>query len=134
MNMSELDLESVDLTDEEFEEPAGEAKILLEELDLNNTDETEQTPLSYPCVIMSGIHSQEEYDFFNQAEHRDNTIPGYVEIDGVFVKMMDFDFSIDTLLKLKFLGDYKLTLYRSEDDSVQIDLGNPDFLTRFIKL
>lgn len=132
--MSELDLENVDLTDEGFEEPADAVEMSLEELDLNNNDEAAQIVLSYPCVIMSGVHSQEEYDFFNQAGHRDNTIPGYVEIDGVFVKMMDFDFSIDTLLKLKFLGNYTLTLYRSEDDSVPIDLENPYFLMKFIKL
>ena len=110
-------------------------QIELEEYDDSAFGEQASETLVYPCAILQGITTVEEFTFFK--EHKNNpeiSIPLYCYVDGVACRVGLLELSLTRLLTLRSISEYKLEIKRSQNDSVIIDLNNPDALLKFIKL
>lgn len=112
-----------------------EFQIKLDELELGEKEflKTEQD-IVFPYILIEGIESQEEFMFFRTMKHADATIPAYALVEGVMCRFMDFDLTLDSLLNLQFISDYKVSLFKSKDVVVPIHLNDPEQLLNFIKL
>lgn len=58
----------------------------------------------------------------------------YFECEGSMVEIGQFPLTLDFLLALKNIGDYKVFLCKAQGDKTQIDLNDANTLMKFIKL
>lgn len=111
-----------------------------ESVNLNEVDDLiEHTQISeYPCLVIDGITTENEYIFFNQRtvkeEDKELCLPLYFNCEDSMVKITDLPMTLDSLLMLRNIGDYTLSLHRGDDDIVPIDLNDSNTLIKFIKL
>lgn len=141
MNFEDDDAEDgIDIFDleedsaEELEEEASDEipldSIILKEDMFSETD----NHVTFPYILIEGIETQEEFSFLNGLSSDSDTIPAYTIVEDSLVPLMQFDFSLQIFLNLHFMGNYKVTLRKSADTSVPIDIENPEQLVKFIKL
>ena len=109
--------------------------VELEEVnDLLVCDDT--NALEYPCIIISGITTENEYLFFSQRKVPEECacLKMYFECEGEMVELGLFPLTLDFLLSLRSIGDYGIQLCYDETRSKFIDLNDATTLTKFIKL
>jgi|GEM_PF-2226646 hypothetical protein len=112
-----------------------EESIYLEEVD----DLIEKSSISkYPCIVIEGIETESEFVFFRnrtiKEDEKDLCLPMYFECEGSMVEIGQFPLTLDFLLALKNIGDYKVFLCKAQGDKTQIDLNDANTLMKFIKL
>lgn len=91
--------------------------------------------LNYPCLFIEGITSEEEVFFFkNRKIDSDMKLPLYCKVDGVPIAVGEFELTLDALLMLRSIFDYKLYLYKSVGVVTEIDLNDTKTLLKFIRL
>lgn len=91
--------------------------------------------VEYPCVFIDGISSNDEVEFFRQRRYTDGaSVPMYCQVQNALLSLGKFDLTLESLLDLRSIFRYRLTLYKSESNSVEIDLNDPVVLMKFIKL
>lgn len=93
-------------------------------------------PVQYPCVIVDGVTTENEFFFFRDRtiDNPEICLPMYFECEGELVQLGQFPLCLEYLLTLRSIGDYKVTLCKSEQDRTPIDLNDPNVLMKFIKL
>ena len=120
----DLEIED-DLTQEE--------EILLDEIDkdiaLDAGDE-----LVFPCVILHGLDTEAEFNYFRSKVIKNQALPLYCIINDSYYRVGMINFDLDTMLSLRQIFDYQLELRKSMDNSVILDLNDPETLIKFIKL
>lgn len=129
----DFDLEESTL--EETFEIVEEQEISLDTIVLKEDmlSETEKD-IVYPYILIEGIETQEEFNFLNGLPCRADVLSAFTVVEGSLVPLMQFDFSLQVFLDLHFLGKYRISLQKSKDISVPIDIENPEQLITFIKL
>lgn len=91
--------------------------------------------MKFPCIIIEGITTEEEVLYFNSKFCDTNkSLPLYIEFDGVFKKIGTFELSLDNLLVVRSIDEYKIKLATSKEKLIEIDLESPDNLIKFITL
>lgn len=109
--------------------------VELDEYVDNDLEDFAMENVQYPCIFIDGITTEEEVQFFRSKERDVNTsLPMYCMIEGIPLSLGRLELSLDSLLELRSLFDYKITLYRSINDKVPIDLNDAQQLIKFIKL
>ena len=93
------------------------------------------TGIEYPCLVIDGVTSEEEIFFFrDRSVGSDATLPLYCVIENVPLKIGTCELELKALLSLKGIFDYKLTLYKSAEHRIDLDLNDPSVLMKFIRL
>ena len=91
--------------------------------------------LEYPCAVIEGVTTEEEFAFLrNHKNDLSVSIPLFCSVDGLMCRVGLLELSLDRFLTLRSISDYKISIYRSENDCVPIDLNDPENLINFIKL
>lgn len=91
--------------------------------------------MEYPCVVVEGITSNDEVEFFRRRQGSDEYgVMAYMMAGDEPISLGRFDLVLDNLLTVKSLFDYQITLYRQKGDAVKIDLNDAETLIKFIKL
>lgn len=123
-----------DLTDDEFIEDLDDS-VDLESVDLNKEiAEKINAEVEYPYVRIDGIESEEEFMFFrNRNFGRVGEIPLYCLVDGTLVRIGTFQLSVDSLLAVRNIADYKLTIVVGPEKEKPIDLNDPETIIKFIE-
>lgn len=133
LKQGEINPDTIDL-EEDVPDVADEEE--LQEVNLNRAFFEESAEnLEFPHLFIKGISTEEELKFYRaRTVGKQQSIPVYTEVEGIPIKVMNTDLSLQFFLNLHFVSDYEVTLQRSEGDSIPIDLNNPKQLTKFIKL
>lgn len=110
-----------------------EESIVLEEVNVfQESSEFE----SFPCVLLNGIETENEFLFFKNrtVDDPELCVPMYFECEGEKIKLGDFPLTLDFLLVLRSIGDYKVWLYTDANNRKLVDLNDANTLIKFIKL
>lgn len=109
--------------------------VQLETVDDSSFNNALSAMMEYPCVLMEGITSSEELSFFQKRRVRSEiSLPFYGKFEGLVFKVGEFELSLDSLLTIRSIYPYKLTLLKNENDAVPIDIDDPNTLIKFIHL
>lgn len=110
--------------------------IELESLSLNDEYlEQAMKQLPYPILILEGLTSEEEFIYFRNRPYSDSTaVPLYCYVDEIITRVGMLDFTMDSLLAIRSMGNYRLLLMKDRETEVEVRLNDPDFLSKFIKL
>lgn len=92
--------------------------------------------LTYPCVILKGMTTETEFEFFKKRPVREGAVvlPLFVEVSGVIVECSQLEFSLESMLTVKAINNYTVVLCRAEDDSVVLNLEDPETFIKLIKV
>lgn len=90
--------------------------------------------MEYPCLLIKGVESQEEVLFIRCHSQGATVLPIYVDFNGYLKRIGYFALTLGNLLILHSIGDYELTLYKSEDNVVKIDLNDPNTIEKFCSI
>lgn len=91
--------------------------------------------LEYPCVFLYGVTSEEELTFFRKRKvSSEVSVKMYTSVDGTPLDLGFLELTLDSLLAIRSIFDYKLTLCRAKGKVTEIDLDNPEELIKFIRL
>lgn len=108
------------------------------ELEVYEDDEFQRAVLDnlrYPCVVIHNLTTEEEVEFFrNRVTDEELALPLYGDLEGQKFYIGNFELVLDTLLTIRNISDYGLTLMKDRDICRHIDLNDADVLTKFIKL
>ena len=109
--------------------------IKLDEYDDSIFCEQASVDLVYPCAIITGITTLEEFEFFRKHKNDPElSIPLFCPVDGVMCEVGLLELSLTRFLTLRSIADYHVEIKRSATDSVVVDLNNPEALLKFIKI
>lgn len=124
-----------------------DSNVDLEELELDMLDETissktssEETPnpLEYPCAVISGITTTHEVEFLkNHVCDAEVSLPLYIDYDGLVMLLGKIELTLDYMLLLKCMNiadKYSLSIHKSKDTIVSVDLNDPLTLMKFIRI
>lgn len=102
---------------------------------LSEYTELEMEQLPYPVLIIDGLTSEEEFLHFRDRPYEEDVaVPLYCFIEGEISRVGMLDFTMDSLLAIRTIGDYKLVLMKNRETEVEVQLDDPVFLSKFIKL
>lgn len=92
--------------------------------------------MEYPCIVISGITTENEYLFFSQrtVTEEDACLKMYFECEGEMVELGQFPLTLNFLLSLRSIGNYEIQLHSNASKYKIIDLNDADTLMKFIKL
>lgn len=103
--------------------------------DSDGVNDSISDSLSFPCILIAGIETEEEVTFFsNRKATPFMALPLYLNFHGLVKRIGEFELSLDNLLRTRSVGNYSIKLGRSADDFVDIDVNEPNTLLKFIKL
>lgn len=110
-------------------------EVLLEEVNDEEFTEAMSDEAIYPCIFISEITTEEEYNFFKgRKTNKEIAIPLYCVVEGRRIRLGDFELSLESLLSIRQIAVYSLTVYRTPADYSVIDLNDPIRLEKFIHL
>lgn len=110
-------------------------QVNLEEYHDDVFTESMYATVEYPCVFIEGVNTEEEIAYFRSHEYlEDASVPLYTLVEGIPLEIGRIDLTLQSLLTLRSIYAYGLTLFRSRDDSVTIDLNDANVLSKFIRL
>lgn len=114
----------------------SELEVTLDEVDdMSPSGLADADSVKYPCIVIGGVTSEEEVKYFRNREVDEaSSLPMYCLVEGIPLGLGGLELSLVSLLALRTLFPYKVTLYRSVNDSVEIDLNDANTLVKFIKL
>lgn len=112
---------------------------LFEDLDLIEVEEIESESMDdrfvYPCLLLSGIQTVEELEFFAKREYDPLVaLPIFVRFDGITKQLGYFNVGLDDMRLLHFIAPYKLTLLKDPINHVDLDLNKPETFINMIRL
>lgn len=129
--------ELYDLGDSDFSDADILADdIILEEVNLQQHYQEEAAfKMVFPCLVIDGLCSEEEFLYFKKRPFDDSVaLPLYCYVDDIITHIGSLDLTMDTLLSVRSIAGYKLTLHKDREHAVEILLNRPEFLQRFIRL
>lgn len=117
-------------------------QVSVEEVDLLDLELEEETTeiitegMQFPCVLLEGIESEKEVRHFMKSEVDEAlSLPLYMRFENVVKEVGKYELSLDYILKTAYISSkYTLTICKSENTFVDIDLKNPAALMNFIVL
>lgn len=91
--------------------------------------------LEYPCMVISGLATKEEIEFFTrQRKATANCLPLYLEFDGVKKKAGRYELSMEACQILRMIADYSVSIYRGEGDKVKLDLNDERTFVNLLRI
>lgn len=118
----------------ESEDVSRTNSVFLQEVDISDGVNNEiSDQIEYPCIIVDNIKTKEEVTFFlkrkcNQAK----ALPFYLAFNGYVKRIGLFELTLENLLSIRSIANYRLRLYRTASESRVIDLDDPEQLIKFI--
>lgn len=118
----------------ESEDVSRTNSVFLQEVDISDGVNNEiSDQIEYPCIIVDNIKTKEEVTFFlkrkcNQAK----ALPFYLAFNGYVKRIGLFELTLENLLSIRSIANYRLRLYRNANESRVIDLDDPEQLIKFI--
>lgn len=125
-----------DLT-EDVSEVSESEEVSLESLDFRKEiNEDAWNTVEYPSLFISGLESEEEFQFFRNRDCGDesDSLPMYCVIEGTPIKVCQLKVCLQTFLDFHIIGEYGIELYSSKEKHVCIPIKDPAALVKFIKL
>lgn len=108
---------------------------LLELQAIDDFIEVKHVSVKYPHVLIEGIETEEEVTYFNKKfNEKDKSLPLYLQFESVYKCIGSFEMTLDNLIVVRSIANYKVTLMLEEGNAVPIDLNNPERLLKFISL
>lgn len=114
----------------------GTVDVVLEDCNELNDFSFMMKDVKYPCVVIEGITSNDEIEFFrNRGKETDSSLAAYMVVEGEPVSLGFFDLTLENLLAVREIYDYKLVIYKERSsEGTLIDLNDPSTLIKFIRL
>ena len=110
-------------------------EVVLDEYVDDSFAEHLRSKMVYPCVLLGGITSNEEIEFFrNRKTDEDVSVTAYCMVDGEPINLGQIELTLNGLLFLRSIFPYEVQLCISEEKFVKIDLNDPKDLMRYIRL
>lgn len=111
-------------------------EVTLQEVSIDaDINEDISDNLQYPCIIVEGIETTEEVNFFkNRIVDEGKAIPMYIAFKGYKKQIGYFELTLDNLLLIRCISDYSVRLYKDKKNYLKIDLHAPEQLIKFIRL
>lgn len=101
------------------------------------SEETENN-LTYPCAVIMGITTTHEIEFLkNHSCDMNVSLPLYIDYEGLTLLLGKIELTMDYMLLLRCLdvaNRYTLSIHKSKEDIVSIDLSDPATLMKFIRI
>lgn len=89
----------------------------------------------FPHVLIEGINTEEEVNYFHKKFcDKDKSLPLYIKFDTMYRCIGNFELTLDNLLVIRSISDYKIALIVAEDKVLPVDLNDPASLIKFITL
>lgn len=92
--------------------------------------------IEYPCMSIEGADIEEEIKVLKSlcvTERTRRTISLYLNFEGQMLKIGLFECSLNNLLKLRYVSDnYKFFYWQDKDNSVEMDMLNPEHLATLL--
>lgn len=111
---------------------------MLDSVDLQEVDSfiaDDRINVCYPHVLVEGVNTEEEVNYFHKRFcDKDKSVPLYIKFDTLYKCIGSFELTLDNLLLVRSISNYKVSLMVSADKSIDIDLNNPVSLLNFITL
>lgn len=110
----------------------------LMEIDLG-LDEVEEVPESmpsdtiYPCILLGGVTIMSELEYLGSLKESSRTLPMYISLEGKIKRLGFFEMTSDFISTLAIIGDYTVTLYKSETVMKEIKFDY-DTLLNFVTI
>ena len=105
----------------------------LEEVDDFIPDETSRA--KYPHVLIEGITTEEEVLYFHNKFHqKDKSLPLYIRFENLYRCIGSFELTLDNLIIVRSISNYKITLRLSPEKAVPVDLEQPDSYLKFLSI
>lgn len=110
--------------------------VELEEVSvLEEVNELVSDEIEYPAILIEGVNSKEELNYFvNRGNDSKRSLPLYLKFDSYVKRIGQLELSLNTLLTLRVFKSYKITLFRSAEDSTGIDVEDDQTLIKFISI
>lgn len=120
---------------EELEVSGNSSGIELDAVSFEN-DSASGADVVYPSMLLDGVSTEEEFYFFRKREPKDKecAIPLYCTVEGKIAELGLIEISVDSLLFLRSVSDYEVSLMYSEDKKIPINLEDPETAAKFIRL
>lgn len=110
-------------------------EVNLQEVNIaNQVNEKISDDVKYPCIIIAGIETKEEVEFFLNRIGKENALPLYLNYNTYLKKIGTFEVSLDNLLLVRCISNYDVRIYKNNKDYLKLDLYNPEQLIKFITL
>lgn len=110
-------------------------EVVLDEYVDDSLTKMLQDKMEYPCVVISGVTSNEEVEYFrNRLCTSDACVTAYCFVDDTPVKIGQLELTLSGLLTLRSIFDYGVELRVSPERTRVIDLNDPSMLVKFIRL
>lgn len=107
--------------------------ILLQEVD--DFIQTDLSNVKYPHVRIAGVTTEEEVIYFHKKFcDEGKSLPLYLAFENTYKCIGSFELTLDNLLVVRSIDNYKLDLIVAEDKVIPIDIENPVKLIKFITL
>lgn len=137
--MCDLDSDEFEAFDFNKEESSAtqfaDTEVDLQEINIaNQVNEKISDDVKYPCIIIAGIETKEEVEFFLNRVGKENALPLYLNYNTYLKKIGTFEVSLDNLLLVRCISNYDVRIYKNNKDYLKLDLYNPEQLIKFITL
>ena len=107
----------------------------LQEVDISSDINQEiSDEIQYPCVIIRGVETKEEVEFFLKRINGGKALPLYLNFNNYVKRLGNFELSLNNLLLIRSISNYDLRLYKNNKDYLRINLNEPNQLIKFITL
>ena len=115
-----------------MDEPIDDSDALGLSTISDNTDNDLSDKLEFPCMVLSGLATKEEIEFFAQKySTKENSLPLFV---GIIKRIGMYELSMESLQILRMIADYTIVIHRAENDKVQLDLNNDETFINMIRI
>lgn len=109
------------------------SEIVLDECTIGETGHS--SALVYPCILIDGVTTEEEINFFRERPFNTNTsLPLFCIVSDTVISLGALELTLFNLLDLRSIYSYNVTLCKSAENRVVLDLNDPNTLIKFIKL
>ena len=109
-------------------------EVLLDEVSDDIFNEALSDSIVYPCVFISGLETEEEFLFFKRRGAGEPHLPLYCDVEGRVVRLGEFELSLNSLLAVRQVYSYGITVHKNREEQVEINLDDPVELEKFIHL
>lgn len=118
----------------EQEESSNTDEVSLQEVDISDgVNNAISDKIIYPCVIIEDIKTKEEVNFFLKRKcNPQKALPFYLLFDGYVKQLGMFELSLENLLAVRCVSNYKIRVCKSAVEQRLINVNNPDQLLKFI--
>lgn len=124
-----------DATAESGTEASTPEDLGLEEVNVAADEQNLSDDLIYPCLVIGGITTTEELEFFiNREVKTKDYLPLFIQFEDIVKRAGDLDVNLEVFQILNSVSKYTITLHKTPTENVLLDLNDANTFIKLIKL